>query len=84
MKQEGGGRIGSRDNGGTNENRFRCGRADHWSKECPKKESRCSWCRGSGHVERTCYDKENGTARGRKSSGVTNRGRGSEGTIGGH
>ena len=45
---------------------FRCGETDHWSKECPKKESTCTWCGIVGHIERTCYSKENGSARGSK------------------
>ena len=34
----------------------------------------CSWCGTVGHVEKTCFDKENGIARGRKSDSVTNGG----------
>ena len=51
---------------------FRCGEVDHWSRECPKKESVCSWCAVVGHIEKTCYSKANGAARGSKGSG--NRG----------
>ena len=51
---------------------FRCGEVDHWSRECPKKESVCSWCAVVGHIEKTCYSKANGAARGSK--GSDNRG----------
>ena len=55
-----------RGGGNESENSFRCGESDHWSTHCPKKESICTWRGGTGHVERTSYDKENGTPRGKK------------------
>lgn len=45
---------------------FRCGELDHWSRECPRKDSVCSWCGLVGHIEKTCYSKANGVARGGK------------------
>ena len=45
---------------------FRCGEVDHWSRECPKKDSVCTWCGATGHIEKTCYSKANGSARGGK------------------
>ena len=41
-----------------NDNCFRCGAADHWSLQCPLKQSVCDWCGGTGHIEKTCFDKE--------------------------
>ena len=57
------------------ENCFRCGDSDHWSRECPKKDSVCNWCGAVGHIEKTCYSKANGSAKGTKSG--SGRGRGS-------
>ena len=45
---------------------FRCGEVDHWSRECPKKDSACNWCGVVGHLEKTCYSKANGAARGER------------------
>ena len=59
------------------ENCCRCGDSDHWSRECPKKDSVCNWCGAVGHIERACYNKANGSARGGKIGGE--RGRGSSG-----
>ena len=61
---------------GKTENCFRCGESDHWSRECPKKDSVCSWCGGVGHIEQTCYSKVNGAPRGGKTGGSGMRGRG--------
>ena len=55
---------------------FRCGELDRLSRECPKKESICTWCGALGHVEKTCYSKANGAARGGKSGDERGRGRG--------
>ena len=61
-----------------NESCFRCGEMDHWSTECPRKESVCNWCGIVGHIEKTCYSKANGVVRGGRtggrSSGRTGRG----------
>ena len=54
---------------------FRCGETDHWSKECPRKETVCSWCGIIGHIEKTCYNKANGVARGSR-VGVSRGGQG--------
>ena len=61
---------------------FRCGEADHWSRECPKKDSVCTWCGATGHIEKTCYRKANGAARGGKTGGRGTRGRGRGGRGG--
>ena len=70
------GRSGSRGGGSDrstnevkNENCFRCGDADHWSRECPRKDSVCNWCGALGHTEKTCYSKEKGAIRGGKTGG---------------
>ena len=78
FRGRGRGSLGNRGSGRTensrSENCFRCGEPDHWSRECPKKDSVCAWCGGVGHIEGTCYSKINGAARGGKSGA---RGRGS-------
>ena len=61
---------------------FRCGEVDHWSRECPKKDSVCTWCGATGHIEKTCYSKANGAARGGKTGGRGTRGRGRTGRGG--
>ena len=57
---------------------FRCGEMDHWSRECPKKDSVCNWCGIFGHIEKTRYNKANGVVRGGgtcgRSGGRTERG----------
>ena len=58
------------------ENCFRCGESDHWSRECPQKDTICTWCAGVGHIEQTCYSKVNGAPRGGKSGVLRSRGRG--------
>ena len=65
----GGGISGGRGSEVKNESCFRCGEMDHWSGECPKKESVCSWCGIVGHMEKTCYSKANGVVRGGKTGG---------------
>ena len=77
----GGGRDGVTKKVGE-ENCFRCGEADHWSNECPKKASICSWCCGVGHLELTCYSKESGVARGSKAGSSRGRGGRSAGRRG--
>ena len=42
---------------------------DHWSRECPKKDSVCNWCGIVGHIEKTCYSKANGVVRGGRTGG---------------
>ena len=82
-----GGRGAGRGSEEKSENCFRCGESDHWSRECPKKDSVCTWCGGVGHIEKTCYSKVNGAPRGGKSgvSGVRGRGAGAAGRgQGGH
>ena len=76
-----GGRGAGRGNEEKSENCFRCGAADHWSRECPKKDSVCTWCGGVGHIEQTCYSKVNGAPRGGKSGVPRGRGRGA-GAVG--
>ena len=81
------GRVAGRGSESRTENCFRCGESDHWSRECPRKDSVCTWCSGVGHIERTCYSKANGAARGGKAggSGMRGRGRGTRGVgRGGH
>ena len=65
----GGGVVGGRGTEMKSESCFRCGDLDHWSRECPKKDSVCNWCGLVGHIEKTCYSKANGVARGAKSGG---------------
>ena len=74
-----GGGSGRNSNEAKSENCFRCGDADHWSRECPQKDSMCTWCGALGHIEKTCYSKANGSARGGKSGGGRGRGSGSSG-----
>ena len=50
--------------------------SNHWSRECLRKDSVCTWCSGVGHIERTCYNKANGAARGGEAGGTGIRGRG--------
>ena len=64
------------------ENCFTCGESDHWSRECPKKNNICTWCRVAGHIEKTCYNKANGASRGGKVDGGKGRGRSSRGRSG--
>ena len=71
-----GGGSGGRGNEVKSEACFRCGDSDHWSRECPKKDSVCTWCGGTGHIEKTCYSKANGSARGGKTGGGRGRGSG--------
>ena len=71
-----GGRGAARGSTEKSEGCFRCGESDHWSRECPQKESVCTWCGGVGHIERTCYSKINGAPRGGKSGVPRGRGRG--------
>ena len=71
-----GGRGVGRGNEGKSENCFRCGESDHWSRECPQKDTICTWCAGVGHIEQTCYSKVNGAPRGGKSGVLRSRGRG--------
>ena len=52
-----------------NESCFRCEEMDHWSRECPRKESVCNWCGIVGHIEKTCYSKANGVVRGGRTGG---------------
>ena len=49
---------------------FRCGKSDHWSRECPSKDSVCGWCGAKGHSESRCNDKSDGHLRGRKLDGA--------------
>lgn len=63
------GSSGGRGSEMKSESCFRCGELDHWSRECPRKDSVCSWCGLVGHIEKTCYSKANGVARGGKSGG---------------
>ena len=74
-----GGRGTGRSNEEKSENCFRCGESDHWSRECPQKDSVCTWCAGVGHIELTCYSKANGAPRGGKSGVQRGRGRGAGG-----
>ena len=60
---------------------FKCGQADHWARDCPKKNNTCTFCRAVGHIEHTCYDKDKGVPRGGKAAGSSARG-GRCGTVG--
>ena len=71
-----GGASGGRANEVKSESCFKCGEADHCSRECPRKDSVCTWCGAIGHLEKTCYNKTNGSARGGKKDGRGGRGRG--------
>ena len=44
----------------------------------------CTWCGAAGHIEKTCYSKANGSARGDKSSRGRGRGRSGRGRGGGY
>ena len=47
---------------------FSCGGSGHYAKDYPHKETVCSYCSGVGHLEKCCYDKQNGKARGLKAN----------------
>ena len=63
-------------------NYFRCGEANHWGTECPKKDNVCAWCGGTGHIEKRGYGKINGATRGGNIGESGRRGRGSGGAGG--
>ena len=65
----GGGSLGGRGSEIKNESCFGCGEMDHWSRECPRKDSVCNWCGIVGHIEKTCYSKANGVVRGGRTGG---------------
>ena len=79
----GGGRAGGAGDE-KNENCFRCGEVDHWARECPRKDTKCNWCGVVGHIEKTCYSKANGNAKGGRGGGRGGRGAARGGRSGGY
>ena len=63
------------------DNCFSCDQADHWARDCPKKNDTCTHYGAVGHIEHTCYDKDKGVPRGGKAAGSLARG-GRGGAVG--